>query len=122
LFATGATPSRERLAQFAAIVREPPVLVPTPEHLHACEIFGGMWSPVDRSSPGRALIEDQLAWQFDFYRDQQEQRRWYGYWNYGDVMHTYDADRHEWRYDIGGFAWDNSELSTDIWARPHRAR
>jgi hypothetical protein len=30
-------------------------------------------------------------------------------------MHTYDADRHVWRYDVGGFAWDNSELSTDIW-------
>ena len=30
-------------------------------------------------------------------------------------MHTYDADRREWRYDIGGYAWDNSELSTDIW-------
>jgi len=30
-------------------------------------------------------------------------------------MHSYDAARHEWRYDIGGFAWDNTELSTDIW-------
>ena len=41
------------------------------------------------------------------YRSQQDQRGWYGF-NYGDVMHTYDFDRHEWRYDIGGFAWDNS--------------
>jgi hypothetical protein len=30
-------------------------------------------------------------------------------------MHTYDSDRHVWRYDKGGFAWDNSELSTDMW-------
>ena len=30
-------------------------------------------------------------------------------------MHTYDFDRHEWRYDIGGYAWDNSELATDVW-------
>jgi hypothetical protein len=30
-------------------------------------------------------------------------------------MHTYDTDRHTWRYDVGGYAWDNSELSTDIW-------
>jgi hypothetical protein len=30
-------------------------------------------------------------------------------------MHTYDSDRHVWRYDIGGFAWDNSELSPDLW-------
>ena len=52
---------------------------------------------------------------FDFYRGQQEQRGWYGFWNYGDVMHTYDFDRHEWRYDVGGFAWDNSELATDLW-------
>lgn len=30
-------------------------------------------------------------------------------------MHTYDPDRHVWRYDVGGFAWDNSELSPDLW-------
>jgi hypothetical protein len=30
-------------------------------------------------------------------------------------MHTYDADRHVWRYDVGGYAWDNSELSPDLW-------
>lgn len=28
-------------------------------------------------------------------------------------MHTYDVDRHQWRYDIGGYAWDNGELSPD---------
>ena len=26
-------------------------------------------------------------------QDQVEQRRWYGFWDYGDIMHTYDADR-----------------------------
>jgi YetA-like protein len=30
-------------------------------------------------------------------------------------MHTYDIDRHTWRYDIGGYAWDNSELSPDLY-------
>jgi hypothetical protein len=30
-------------------------------------------------------------------------------------MHTYDPHRHVWRYDVGGFAWDNSELSPDLW-------
>jgi len=29
-------------------------------------------------------------------------------------MHTYDEWRHVWRYDVGGYAWDNSELSTDL--------
>ncbi len=42
-------------------------------------------------------------------------RRWYGFWDYGDIMHTYDTDRHQWRYDVGGYAWDNSELSPDLW-------
>ncbi|CAK7234038.1 hypothetical protein SCUCBS95973_008797 [Sporothrix curviconia] len=43
------------------------------------------------------------------------QRRWYGFWDHGDIMHTYDSDRHTWRYDVGGYAWDNSELSPDLW-------
>jgi hypothetical protein len=25
-------------------------------------------------------------------------------------MHTYDQTRHTWRYDVGGYAWDNGEL------------
>lgn len=115
LWALPATPAREQLADLAALVRRPPQPATTPAHLAACAVFGGMWSPVDVSTPAKAKLEERLAWHFDFYRDQQEQRRWYGFWNYGDVMHTYDADRHEWRYDVGGYAWDNSELSTDIW-------
>jgi len=31
------------------------------------------------------------------------------------VMHTYDPYRHGWRYDIGGFAWDNTELAPGNW-------
>ena len=23
--------------------------------------------------------------------------------------------RHTWRYDIGGFAWDNTELASNMW-------
>lgn len=25
-------------------------------------------------------------------------------------MYSYDRDRHTWRYDVGGFTWDNSNL------------
>lgn len=115
LWALPATPSRQRLAELAGVVREPPMLMTGSAHLARCGVFGGLWTPVDRSTPARAKVEDQLDWYFNFYHEQQEERRWYGFWNYGDVIHTYDADRHEWRYDVGGFAWDNSELSTDIW-------
>ena len=115
LWVLAATPSRSTLADLATVSDAPPVLATTPEYLHACGVFGEIWTPVDRSDQTHAEIEDRLDWFFDFYKDQQEQRRWYGFWNYGDVMHTYDYDRHEWRYDVGGYAWDNSELSTDLW-------
>lgn len=115
LWCVAATPERETLAAMQRVLQAPPLLASSPQWLHACGVFGGLWSPSDRTTPARAAIEERLAGLFDFYRGQQEQRRWYGFWNYGDVMHTYDPDRHEWRYDVGGFAWDNSELSTDIW-------
>ena len=29
-------------------------------------------------------------------------------------MHNYDFGRHEWRYDVGGWAWANTELMPDM--------
>lgn len=113
LHALPATPERERFAAMAAELAEPARLVVSPQRLHAASVFGD-WSLVDTSTPTRALIEDRINYQLDYYINQIEQQRWYGFWNYGNVMHTYDADRHVWRYDIGGFAWDNSELQSDM--------
>lgn len=115
LFALAATPSRERLVQLAQLVQTPPLPVAAPERYLATGVFGRLWSLPDRSTPARAAIEDRLDFLFDFYRREAEQRRWTGFWDYGDIRHTYDADRHEWRYDVGGYAWDNSELSPDLW-------
>jgi hypothetical protein len=114
LFAYESTPATESLAADAAAASAPVLLQATPEYLHSVGVFGD-WDPVDRSTPARAGLEDHLDFLFDFYSGQVEQRRWYGFWNYGDVMHTYDHDRHVWRYDVGGYAWDNSELSPDLW-------
>ena len=114
LWALPATPSRERFAEMAANVARPPRLMAAPADLHAASVFGD-WSRPDRSTPVRRAMEEQNDYLLDFYLGQVEQRRWYGFWSYGDVMHTYDADRHVWRYDIGGFAWANSELSPDLW-------
>lgn len=60
-------------------------------------------------------LEEQLEQIFEFYREEVEQRNWYGMFNYGDVMHSYDAVRHQWKYDIGGYAWDNTELVPTLW-------
>jgi hypothetical protein len=114
LWALAATPPRERFALMAGALNDPPQLLPTPEHLHAAGVFRN-WSLPDRSTPARKAIEDQLDYLLDLYLRQTDQRRWYGFWDYGDVMHSYDGDRHVWRYDVGGFAWANSELSPDLW-------
>ncbi|MBB2947296.1 hypothetical protein FB565_007064 [Actinoplanes lutulentus] len=121
IWALDGTPPARRLADLTQAVRTPPLLVAPPAHLHAAGVFGD-WSPVDRSTPARAEIEDRLDMLFDYHRGQVEQRSWYGFWNYGDIMHTYDSDRHVWRYDVGGYAWDNSELSTDLWLWYHYLR
>lgn len=116
VWALPATPSRDQTVALARVLEMPPQLVGSPGDYKSAEIFGGsIWGLPDRSTPSKAAIEDQLDFYFDYYRNEVEQRHWYGFWNYGDVMHTYDADRHVWRYDVGGFAWDNSELSTDLW-------
>ena len=108
------TPSVTRLAADVAHVVRAPRLAPTPEVLHAARVFGD-WDLPDSSTPARAKLEGRLAALLDFYVGQIDQRSWYGFWNYGDLMHSYDADRHTWRYDVGGYAWDNSELSPDLW-------
>ncbi|MFF4055803.1 Tat pathway signal sequence domain protein [Streptomyces sp. NPDC001668] len=115
------TPPADVLAAQAKAVAAPPLLAATPQRLRSAGVFGD-WAPVDRSSKARAAIEDHLDDLFAYYRDQREERRWYGFLDYGDVQHTYDNDRHVWRYDIGGFAWDNSELGTDLWLWYHFLR
>ncbi len=114
LWAFDATPETPRLQALARAAATPPQLMADPAHLHAAGVFGD-WNLPDRSTPQRALIEDQLANLIDFYAGEVDRRSWYGFWDHGDVMHSYDSDRHQWKYDIGGFAWDNSELSTDLW-------
>lgn len=114
LDAFAATPTHAELAHRADTSATPPQLIAAPARLREAGVLG-TWGLVDRSTPQRAEIEDRLVWLREFYRDQVDQRGWYGFWDYGDVMHAYDPDRHTWRYDVGGYAWDNSELSPDLW-------
>ncbi|NCT84157.1 MAG: Tat pathway signal sequence domain protein [Comamonadaceae bacterium] len=114
LWVLGATPTHQAFSDMARQVAQPARLVLSPQRLHAAGVFGD-WDPASTGSPARQLIEERLTLQLDQYLREVEQHRWYGFWNYGDVMHAYDVDRHMWRYDIGGYAWDNSELSTDMW-------
>ncbi|MFC3236603.1 Tat pathway signal sequence domain protein, partial [Streptomyces nitrosporeus] len=114
-WANGATPAPETLARQAEAVRTPPQLAAPPRQLIKARVFGGLFSEPDRSTAAKSRIEDHLDFLFTYYKDQVEMRRWYGFWDYGDIMHTYDPTRHQWCYDVGGYAWDNSELSPDLW-------
>lgn len=115
-WANDATPKPEAFAQQVEAVRVLPQLAAPPKQLIKSKVLGpGLYSEPDRSTPAKAKIEDHLDFLFTYYKDQVEMRRWYGFWDYGDVMHSYDPARHQWRYDVGGYAWDNSELSPDIW-------
>ena len=114
LFPSASMPAREESSRQARMSAEPSLLVCAPEHYHAVSAFG-VWSLPDRSTPLKRTVEEQLDAALELYRKEIEQRRWYGFWDYGDVMHAYDPARHTWRYDIGGYAWDNTELGTDAW-------
>jgi hypothetical protein len=112
LWALETTPARDRVPELAAALADRPQLVADPATYHGAGVFG-RWSLPDRSTPARSRLEDSLASNVAFYAGQVEQRQWYGFWDYGDVMHSYDRDRHTWSYDVGGYAWDNAELGSD---------
>ena len=59
--------------------------------------------------------EKQMDSAFSFYKEEVDARKWYGLFDYGDIMHTYDSVRHIWKYDMGGFAWQNTELVPTYW-------
>jgi hypothetical protein len=114
IYPTANVPTNQQLADDVAETNNTVLLVSTPEYLHKVGALG-IWSLPDRSTRGKKWIEDQLDNAIAFYQQEIDRREWYGFWNYGDVMHTYDGSRHAWKYDMGGFAWDNTELGTDIW-------
>ncbi|KAK4098606.1 hypothetical protein N658DRAFT_488320 [Parathielavia hyrcaniae] len=114
LYAFESTPSSDTLAALNAHAQEPPMLVAKPEYLLETKALGSYWGLPDISTPAKAKIESNLDFLVKHYQKEVEARRWYGFLDHGDVMHAYDVDRHQWRYDIGGYAWDNSELSPDL--------
>lgn len=114
LWPTKDVPARSESAKMAKSGATPPMLVCSPKHYHDVRAFG-IWSVRDTSTPFKAAIESGLDSVLDLYIGQVDERDWYGFWHYGDVMHSFDNARKVWRYDQGGMAWDNSELAPDMW-------
>ncbi len=114
LFLFDSVPTDGELMEKADSVQKPAVLVADVKYYHDIKIFGE-WSLPERDTPLKTWLEDELDKAFDFYKNEIEQRHWYGLWDYGDIMHTYDAQRHCWKYDMGGYAWQNTELVPTLW-------
>ena len=106
--------SPEELAEFAETVEKPAVYVGTPEYYQEHHAFG-FFSLPEKNTPMEIWMEEQLDRAIAFYQKEIETRKWYGMFNYGDFMHTYDPFRHTWRYDMGGYAWQNTELVPTMW-------
>ncbi len=107
-------PSDEDIMNKAERIQNPPVMVCSPEYYHDVKVMGE-WSLPSYDTPLKKWIEEELDKAFEFYKNEIEQRRWYGTFDYGDVMHTYDGARHCWKYDMGGYAWQNTELVPTLW-------
>lgn len=110
----GPVATEASLQDFIHQVNKPPVYVGDPGFYHQRRAFG-YWSLPARGTESLRYLEEQLDKAIDFYRMEVEQRNWTGLFNYGDFMHTYDKERHIWRYDMGGYAWDNTELVPTLW-------
>lgn len=107
-------PEDSMLTAFSAATQKPAVYVSTPEEYHRKRTLG-YWSLPCRDNEAERSLEDVMAKAITFYQGQIEQRRWYGLFDYGDFMHSYDPFRHTWKYDIGGCAWQNTELVPTYW-------
>lgn len=105
----GQMPGKQQIIDFALDVQTDCLLVAEPKIYQDTKVFGTYWCPPDPKYQIQAYEQALLGF-IDFYINEVEQRRWYGFWDYGDVMHTYDPVRHCWRYDVGGYAWQNTEL------------
>ncbi|MDO5417663.1 MAG: hypothetical protein Q4F29_10720, partial [Lachnospiraceae bacterium] len=107
-------PSDQALLDFSQSVNHPAQYVGAPEYYHKLHAFG-RWSLPSGETETERWLEEQLDRAVEFYKQEVKNRQWYGMFNYGDFMHTYDKARHQWRYDMGGYAWDNTELVPTLW-------
>lgn len=104
----------EEIRSFTQKLQKPAVYTASPEYYHSQRAFG-YWSLPEEKNPKEKWLEEQLEKAFLFYKNEVDARDWYGLFDYGDVMHTYDPARHMWRYDVGGMAWQNTELVPTYW-------
>lgn len=75
-----------KLKEITLLGNKPLLLTASPEYIHNIIVFG-IWSLPDRSTDGKAWLENQLDDVFEDYHKEVRQGDWYGFWDYGDVWH-----------------------------------
>ncbi len=114
IYPTSEVPTKAAMVAMAQMGERPALLVTSPSYLHSTGVLG-VWGLPDRSTPLKAAVENRLDSVLAFYKQQVDERYWYGFWYYGDFIHSYNKEGHVWYYDFGGHAWDNTELGTPLW-------
>lgn len=98
LFGFEKTPESDDLSTLTDSLNEPPVLAADPEHIRQSNAIGTYWETSGNATGTAQTLEKNFDFLFKFYENQVSDRKWYGFWDHGDIMHTYDDDRHTWRY------------------------
>ena len=111
---SGPVPEEKEMLSFANRMDHPPVYCQPPKEYHQARAFGFWGLKAPDTEAGRWL-EEQLDKAFRFYENEVTSRGWLGLFDHGDFMHTYDRERHQWCYDMGGYAWQNTELMPTLW-------
>lgn len=86
-------PSDDEIKEFGESTDKPAVYIGSPEYYHEHRAFG-FWSLPTKETAFETWLEEQLDAAIEFYIKEIDLRNWYGMFNYGDVMHTYDRFRH----------------------------
>lgn len=110
----GGNPSNHEVLDWIAHKNKDILLIPADLEDYRKAGVLGVWSMDERAGRQKALEEHNDAL-IEHYKRERETRRWYGFWDFGDFMHTYDDVHHCWKYDMGGQAWQNTELVPNLW-------
>lgn len=100
------------LADCFAAFDDPPQIMPLPDRYAETEAFGKY------AADAPSGYKEQVAWieeSFEYIKQEQEYRGWYGMIDYGDVIRAYNQEIHQWTNDEGGHGWLNTEFQPDQW-------
>ena len=95
-------------ARQSLFFQERPILTPGGEWIAKTRVFGDFATVADAAICPTA--DQRIQELSQFLLDEVEYRKWYGFADYGDIMHSYDPDRDLWWFDRGGYAWLNNEF------------